>query len=152
MRILQLADSMRKPTSSISRFRKFRSSKWFIYTVVNLAVFTDLYLQGLITPILPFSLIEFVHLEPQDIQTWTGILVGLYGGGYIVGSPIAGFLADNTASRRMPYMCGLVALAASTIMFSLGRTLAILIVARLFQGVSSGFTHSIGTVCVISEP
>lgn len=142
---------MQNPTSSTSRFRKFRSSKWFIYTAVYLAVFTDMYLQGLIIPILPFSLAEYVHVEPKDIQKWTGILVGLYGGGYIVGSPVAGFLADNLVARRIPYMFGLVALAASTIMFSLGRNLAILVVARLFQGVSSGFTHSIGTVCVLSQ-
>lgn len=132
--------------------RRLRASKWFIYTAVNFAVFTDMYLQGLIVPILPFTLEEDVHISPSDVQKWTGFLVGLYGGGYIIGSPLAGYLADKLTTRRWPYLFGLVALLASTVMYALGMTIAVLIAARLCQGISSGFTYSIGTVCASLQP
>ena len=125
---------------------QWRSSTWFIYTVVNLACFTDAYLYGLVIPVFPFALTEYVGVSPPDVQKWIGILVGSYGAGLLVGSPIAGHLADSGTSRRGPYMLGLIALGASTAMFSLGRSVAVLLVARFIQGTSSGFVHSIGTV------
>ena len=64
----------------------FRSSKLFVYIVVNLAVFTDAYLYGLIIPVLPFALVSRVNLEESQVQRWIGILLAAYGGGLIVGS------------------------------------------------------------------
>ena len=132
------------PTVSLESIQKLRSSKFFIYVVINVAVFTDAYLYGLIIPVLPFALTEYVNLSQSEVQTWIGILLGAYGAGLLIGSPVAGYLADNGTSRRGPYMLGLVALAGSTIMFSLGRPIALLVIARLIQGASSGFVHSIG--------
>ena len=63
-----------------------RSSKLFIYIVVNLAVFTDAYIYGLIIPVLPFALVERVNLPESQVQRWIGILLGAYGAGLIVGS------------------------------------------------------------------
>ena len=63
-----------------------RSSKWFVYIVVNLAVFTDAYLYGLIIPVLPFALVERVNLPEDGVQEWIGILLGAYGAGLIVGA------------------------------------------------------------------
>ena len=58
---------------------------------------------------------------------------------------IAGWFADHSQSRRGPYLWGLVALAASTFAFSLGRTKWILLVGRLVQGSSSAIVHTVGT-------
>ena len=66
--------------------RRFRSSKGFIYVVVNLAVFTDAYLYGLIIPTVPFVLTDIIHVPPVDVQKWIGVLLGAYGGGLLVGS------------------------------------------------------------------
>jgi len=62
------------------------SSQLFIYTVINLAVFTDAYLYGLIIPVLPFALVERVNLHEDEVQTWIGILLAAYGGGLVVGA------------------------------------------------------------------
>lgn len=65
---------------------EIRSSRLFIYIVIDLAVFTDAYLYGLIIPILPFALIERVNLREDEVQKWIGILVAAYGAGLIIGS------------------------------------------------------------------
>ena len=124
----------------------FRSSKKFIYVVVNLAAFTDAYVYGLIVPILPYALTRHANVPPADVQKWTGILLGAFGAGLFVASPIAGYWADNTVSRRTPYLTGLIALTASTVMYSLGSQVVILVIARLVQGASSGFVYCTGVV------
>ena len=64
----------------------YRSSRIFIYIVVNLAVFTDSYIYGLIIPVLPFALVERVNVSENEVQQWIGILLAAYGAGLIVGS------------------------------------------------------------------
>ena len=57
---------------------------------------------------------------------------------------IAGWFADRTSSRRVPYLLGLVALALSTLAFSLGRSTIVLFIGRLSQGASSAAVHTVG--------
>lgn len=57
---------------------------------------------------------------------------------------IAGWFADRGDSRRGPYLWGLVALAGSTVAFSLGRTKSVLVLGRLIQGASSASVHAVG--------
>lgn len=124
---------------------KIRSSKAFILTVVNLAVFTDAYLYALIIPVLPFALVERLHFQDDDdVQRWIGILLAAYGAGLLVGSPIAAWFADRGDSRQGPYLWGLIALAASTVAFSLGQSTSVLFVGRLVQGASSAVVHTVG--------
>ena len=75
------------PLRASSRFLgNFRSSKVFTYIVVNLAVYIDAYIYGLIIPVLPFALIERVSLPEDEVQQWIGILLAAYGAGLIIGS------------------------------------------------------------------
>ena len=64
----------------------FRSSKLFIVIVVNLAIFTDAFLYGLIVPVLPFAMGDRINTPEDEIQHWIGILLGAYGAGVLVGS------------------------------------------------------------------
>ena len=85
--------------------RKVRSSKAFVLTVINLAVFSlypvlqfiqweiltpsasaDAYLYALIIPVLPFALVERVQLHQDEVQLWIGILLAAYGAGLLLGS------------------------------------------------------------------
>ena len=87
---LQLSKFLRKvmdlSQDSIVSSNLWRSSKIFIYTVVNLAVFTDAYLYGLIIPVLPFALTEVVNVDKGDVQWWIGVLLAAYGTGLLVGA------------------------------------------------------------------
>ena len=77
---------MHSEESSQPYLLEIRSSKFFVYTVINLAVFTDAYLYGLIIPILPFALVERVHLHKEEVQRWIGFLLAAYGAGLIIGA------------------------------------------------------------------
>jgi hypothetical protein len=65
---------------------RWRSSKAFVYVVVNLAVFTDAYFYGVIIPVLPFALKDVIKVEENDVQWWIGALLAAYGAGLLVGS------------------------------------------------------------------
>ncbi len=60
-------------------------------------------------------------------------------------SAIAAWFADRGNSRQGPYLWGLIALAASTVAFSLGQSTSVLFVGRLVQGASSAIVHTVGT-------
>jgi MFS family permease len=126
-----------------------RSSTAFIVFVVCLAIFTDILFYGLIVPVLPFSLSAQVGVPEHKVQHWTAILLACYNAALFVGSPVAGWYADRTASRRWPFLLGLLALCASTLLLCLGRTLALLVVGRVLQGVSAAIVWSVGLALLV---
>lgn len=132
------------PNSKPPLFLAFRSSSNFILATVCLAIFTDIFLYGLIVPVLPYSLSVQAGVAEKDVQTWNAILLGIYNGALCLGSPIAGFYADHTSSRRWPLLLGLLALAGSTLLLCLGKTVALLVIGRLLQGLSAAIVWSVG--------
>lgn len=66
--------------------RSFRASKTFTTFVVSFAVFTDILIQNLVVPVLPYALHTRVGIDDQDsIQRWTSILLAAYGAMLMVG-------------------------------------------------------------------
>lgn len=126
-----------------------RSSTVFIVSVVCLAIFTDILFYGLIVPVLPFSLSAQAGVPEHKVQHWTAILLAVYNAALFVGSPVAGFYADRTASRRWPFLLGLLALCASTLLLCLGRTVAVLVVGRVLQGLSAAIVWSVGLALLV---
>ncbi|KEF54529.1 uncharacterized protein A1O9_09696 [Exophiala aquamarina CBS 119918] len=139
--------------TSLSRFVPFtsgkpvflgvRSSEAFILTAVCWSVFTDVFLYGIIVPVVPFALQDRVHVSHEDTQHWVSVLLSVYAAALLVVSPICGVIADRTTSRRGPLLLGLIVLFASTLMFCLGRTIAILVAARLLQGASAAVVWTV---------
>ncbi|KAK4164849.1 major facilitator superfamily domain-containing protein [Cladorrhinum sp. PSN259] len=138
-----------KQDASPPLFLEFRSSTVFIVFTVCLAIFTDILFYGLIVPVLPFSLSEQVGVPEEKVQHWTAILLACYNAALFVGSPIAGLYADHTSSRRWPLLLGLVALCASTLLLCLSRTIALLILGRLLQGLSAAIVWSVGLALLV---
>ncbi|KAL2010984.1 hypothetical protein VTN00DRAFT_3702 [Thermoascus crustaceus] len=131
------------------KFVKFRSSKAFIVGVVTIAVFTDIFLYGVIVPVTPTALEERVGLPPEDRQKWVSILLALYGAALLTSSPIFGYMADKTASRQWPLILGLVALGASTGLLCAGTTLGLWIAGRIFQGLSAAMVWTVGLALLV---
>ncbi|KAF2260238.1 MFS transporter-like protein [Lojkania enalia] len=123
---------------------KCRSSEGFIIGTVALAVFTDMFLYGVIVPVVPFALEERSHVEHDRVQYWVSVLVAVYGAALLVFSPICGWLADNSSSRRSPLLLGLLALLGATIMLNVGNQIGIWIVARILQGASAAVVWVVG--------
>ncbi|KAK4191194.1 major facilitator superfamily domain-containing protein [Podospora australis] len=130
-------------------FLEFRSSTVFITFTVCLAIFTDILFYGLIVPVLPFSLEEEVGVPEDKVQHWTAILLACYNAALFVASPIAGLYADHTKSRRWPLLLGLVALCAATLLLCLSKTLALLVVGRILQGLSAAIVWSVGLALLV---
>ncbi|KAF2401603.1 putative MFS amine transporter [Trichodelitschia bisporula] len=116
---------------------KHRSSKWFILTTIVCAIFTDIFLYAVIVPVIPFALTSRADIEEHDIQKWVTVLVAVYGGALSAFSPIAGWLSDHSSSRRLPLVCGLLALLGGTLLLNLGSSIGVFIAARILQGLSA---------------
>ncbi|KAF4985421.1 hypothetical protein FGRMN_11215 [Fusarium graminum] len=122
----------------------WRSSKFFLVATVGLGLFTDLFLYGLIVPVLPFMLVDHVRLPPERVQDNISGLLTVYAGASVVVSPIAGVITDQLSTRRAPFLLGVAALIAATTLLMLGRTIPVLFVARALQGVSAAFVWTTG--------
>lgn len=68
-------------------YRFFRASKGFTTFVVAFAIFTDVLLQNLLVPVLPYALHSVTGLEEgSEIQKWVSILSSVFGGAFTVGA------------------------------------------------------------------
>ena len=121
-----------------------RSSNWLIITTVSAAVFTDIFLYGIIVPVIPFALSSRAGISPSDVQTWISVLLAVYGGALLVGAPICGWAADFYSSRRWSFLFGLVTLAGSTVLLTVGDSLGIIVAGRVLQGLSAAVVWVVG--------
>ena len=55
-----------------------------------------------------------------------------------------GWLGDHTKTRQMPFLMGLLILGGGTLLFSLTKSLPLIILARLLQGCSTAIVFTIG--------
>ena len=129
---------------------KWRSNTLFIVFTVGMGAFTDLFLYGLIVPVLPFMLKERVDLPDSEIQSTISNLLAIYAAAAVIASPIAGILADKYSnSRQLPFVLGLVMLVFATVLLALGQSVAVLGLARFLQGASGGVVWTVGLAILI---
>ena len=101
-------------------------------------------------PILPFALIVKVGVEENDVQRWTSIFLSVYGAALAIGSPICGWIADRSISRRLPFLFGLLALGGATAMLCAGSSIPVLITGRILQGLSASVVWTVG-LAILSD-
>jgi MFS family permease len=128
---------------------RWRSSTLFIVSTVGIGLFTDLFLYGLVVPILPSILKDRVDLPPDQVQSNVSVLLAAYAGASVLFSPPAGIIADRLPSRQLPFLTGLAALLLATSLLLLGQTIAVLAVARALQGISAAVVWTIGLALVL---
>ena len=128
---------------------QWRSSTLFIVSTVGIGLFTDLFLYGLVVPVLPFLLGDRVHLPADQVQSNVSGLLAAYAGASVIFSPIAGIIADRVPTRQLPFLVGLTALLGATLLFAFGKSLPVLVVARVLQGISAAVVWTIGLALVL---
>ena len=128
---------------------RWRSNTLFIIATVAIGLFTDLFLYGLIVPVLPFMLQDRVDIPESKVQSYVTGLLAAYAGASVVCSIPAGWIADRTNARQTPFLAGLSALLAATIMLALGQTITVLVIARILQGVSAAVVWTVGLAMVL---
>ncbi|KAJ5922475.1 Major facilitator superfamily domain general substrate transporter [Penicillium verrucosum] len=116
---------------------QWRSSTSFIVATVWMATFTEFFLFAMIVPVMPTALITRAHVLPADRQYWSSVLLMCDAGMVVVCCPFFGFLVDRTRTRQLPFLSGLILLAASMILLAVGKTLSIFLIARLLQGAAT---------------
>lgn len=62
---------------------------------------------------------------------------------------ICGWVADRTSNRSVTFYVGLVILAAATILFGLAKAAWVLLVSRLFQGLSAAIVYTVGLALLV---
>jgi MFS family permease len=128
---------------------RWRSSRTFIISTVAFGLFTDLFLYGIVVPVLPFMLMDRLGTPPERVQSHVSGLLAAYAGASVVSSVPIGWLADKTTSRQFPYLLGLSALFGSTLLLAFGQNMPVLIIARLLQGVSAAAVWTVGMAMVM---
>ncbi|GAP90629.1 putative membrane transporter protein [Rosellinia necatrix] len=128
---------------------RWRSNTFFILATVAIGLFTDLFLYGLVVPVLPFMLKSRLAIPDNKIQSHVSNLLAAFAGAAVVSSVPAGWIADRTNSRKLPFLSGLSSLLAATIMLALGRDMAVLLVSRILQGISAAVVWTIGLSMVL---
>src|SRR3954464_6114031 len=103
----------------------FRESRAAVVALITIACFTDIVALGVAVPVLP-DLGRRLGASPAMI----GLLFGSFGATMLVASMPMGAVSDRFG-RRMPMLGGLIALAASTLLFAYSFTLPALFAARL---------------------
>ncbi|KAJ9606956.1 hypothetical protein H2200_008967 [Cladophialophora chaetospira] len=128
---------------------RWRAHTLFIIATVAIGLFTDLFLYGLVVPVLPFMLKERIGLPQEKVQSYVSGLLAAYAGASVVCSIPVGMIADRTNARRTPFLFGLAALLAATLMLSLGKNVPTLIIARILQGTSAAVVWTVGLAMIM---
>ncbi|KAG2045226.1 major facilitator superfamily domain-containing protein [Suillus americanus] len=128
--------SNRKP-----RGLRWRSSVWFITTVVGFGITTDLLVYSIIIPVLPFQL---ERLSYHKVSSLTGWLLCAYSGGLVLSTVPIAMHSERYSMRRMPLIFGLIALIGSQVMFMEAPNYAVMAIARVLQGISSSVVWIVG--------
>ena len=128
---------------------RWRSNTFFILSTVAVGLFTDLFLYGLIVPILPFILSDRVSIPHSEIQSYTSILLACYAGASVVFSLPTGYISDKLPARQLPFLVGLGALTLATILLFVGKSIVTLITARILQGTSAAVVWTIGMALIM---
>jgi len=115
-----------------------RQSRAVAVGFVTFATFTDLMAYSIAVPVLP-DLSRRLGASP----TMIGLLFASFGVTLLTVSIPMGAVSDRTG-RRVPLVGGMLALAASTLLFAFGSNLPWLFAARLVQGAADAITWVVG--------
>uniref|UniRef100_A0A060T053 ARAD1C13860p n=1 Tax=Blastobotrys adeninivorans TaxID=409370 RepID=A0A060T053_BLAAD len=146
--VLNYIRDLEVPGLSSPRAIKFRGSKFFIVVTITMAVFTDIFLYGVIVPVIPFAFEQRMGVSADATQLWVSKSLAVYGAAMAVGSIVFGYLSDRLGNRRAAMLGGLLVLIAATLILCLCKTLALFMVGRVLQGLSAAVVWSVGLAVI----
>lgn len=93
---------------------------------------------GLIIPVIPFIVSEFVDsTKPDQIALYVGLLISLYSFCQFFAAPVLGALSDKYGRRPILLLC-LTGSAIGYILFGIGGSLIVLFIGRVIDGLTGG--------------
>ncbi|KZT50685.1 MFS general substrate transporter [Calocera cornea HHB12733] len=124
---------------------EWRSSINYLTFVVGLGIGTDTLVYGLPVAVIPYQLDIWGY---TDLSSRTGWLMFAFAVGICIGTIIAAWISERYNTRRLPMLAGMVGLIGSIIMFMLAPTYAVLVVARVLQGLASAIIWTVGVALI----
>lgn len=109
-----------------------------ILAMVSAAFFVDMLVYGIVVPVLPHVAIS-AGLDYSGV----GSVFGCYGAAYLVMTPVVGWLTDRHGVRAV-FVAGGILLMLATLVFAQARFPALLVSARLLQGLGAAATWVAG--------
>lgn len=136
------------PLVSSRRATEARGSSFFIVFTISLAVFTDVFLYGVIIPVIPFAFTQQMGIEPDAVQSAVSKSLAVYSSGLIAGSVAFGYACDKMSNRRISMLIGLLTLIAATIILCVCKSIVVFMVGRAVQGISASVVWSVGLAVI----
>ncbi|KAI1786300.1 MFS general substrate transporter [Ganoderma leucocontextum] len=124
---------------------QWRSSIWFITLGTVPSITTDILVYSMIVPVIPFRLQDLGY---TDVSSLVGWLLFAYSAALVISTPPIAYLSERFKNRRIPLLCGLVALIGSQIMLMEAPTYWVMALARVVQGVSASVIWVVGLALV----
>lgn len=88
-------------------------------------------------------------MPEADVPFWTSTSLAVFGLAMVLGAPIAGWIVGKCERRQIPFLGGLSCAFGATILFMLGVKPWVIIVARVFQGLSAGVVYTAGLTLLV---
>ncbi|WP_424659929.1 MFS transporter, partial [Desulfofundulus sp.] len=114
----------------------------YLFTLINLAVFLDTVLYGIIVPVMPYY-----ATSTGASTTELGVIFAALSAGLLLASVPAGLLCDRYGYRPV-MVFGMAGLTISTLIFMMSRSVLLLVIGRLLQGLAAAATWSAGLALV----
>lgn len=125
-----------------------RSKPSFITAAVALGLLTNLFFYGIMVPVLPFMLRDRLCIPGSQTQSYASGLITVYAGPSVLFSLPAGCVADKIGSRQPPFVAGLLMQMPVNTAPSFWQRAAIVIIARLVQGLAAAVVWTTGLAMV----
>jgi MFS family permease len=103
-----------------------------------------------VVAVLPFSLTVRFGVPEADVPFWTSTSLIVFGVAMVFGSPIAGWIVGKCERSQIPFLAGLSCAFGSTVLFMIGSAPWVIIVARIFQGLSAGVVYTAGLTLLVN--
>jgi MFS family permease len=100
------------------RGRPWRASPLFVYITVVIGITTELFVYGVVIPLLPFLLKRFPSIinDPSSLQVTVSLLLASEAIVGVVLSPVLGLLLDRYSPRKWPFIFGLLVLIVVSVL------------------------------------
>ncbi|KAH6630593.1 major facilitator superfamily domain-containing protein [Chaetomium sp. MPI-SDFR-AT-0129] len=108
--------------------------KALLVLLARLAAFSDVFLSGLVIPLIPTILEHRVQVPQQQVQIWTSVLISAYGGALAVISPLIPLLTRHGPLSYVVLLGGLACSAAAFSLLQSASGILELILARAVHG------------------
>ncbi|KAH8086605.1 MFS general substrate transporter [Cristinia sonorae] len=137
----QLTQAVNRTTPRLPWGFKWRSSVWFVTSVVTLGVTTDLLVYSMLIPVFPFQLQKLGYTRVSGLVGW---LLFAYSGGLIGATPPVAIISERYMNRQHPLLLGQLVLIGSQILLMEAPKYWVMILARIIQGISSAVIWVVG--------